>query len=80
MQHYFFDLHWDGDDIVDDEGVDHFDVGSAIFYGQQIADRIGRDADYRSLTVHVRIPNGAILAVMAASNGRGIEQRALMGR
>lgn len=80
MQHYFFDLHWDGDDILDEEGVDHFDVGSAIFYGQQIADKIGRDADYRSLKVHVRIPNGAILAVMAASIGRGAEQRALMCR
>ncbi|WEZ85008.1 hypothetical protein P6U16_06650 [Rhizobium sp. 32-5/1] len=66
--------------MVDDEGVDHFDEGSAVYYGQRIADRIGRDADYRALTVHVRQTDGALLAVLAASTGRGIERTALIGR
>ncbi|WP_438750458.1 DUF6894 family protein [Pararhizobium sp. O133] len=80
MEHYFFDLHFGGEQVVDDEGVDHFDVGSAVYYGQQIADRIGRDADYRSLAVHIRTFEGSLLAVLTASAGRGLEQRALMGR
>ena len=80
MEHYFFDLHFGNEPVVDDVGVDHFDVGSAVYYGQRIADKIGRDADYRSLTVHVRTFEGAVLAIVAASAGRGYEQLALMGR
>lgn len=80
MEHYFFDLHFGNERVVDEEGVDHFDVGSAVYYGQRIADRIGRDSDYRSLTVHVRTVEGSLLAVVAASAGRGFEQMALMGR
>jgi hypothetical protein len=80
VQHYFFDLHFDGEQVVDEDGIDHFDVGSAVYYGQTIADRIGRDADYRSLKVHVRSPDGAVLAIVATSAGRGREQMALLGR
>lgn len=80
MEHYFFDLHFGNEQVVDEEGVDHFDVGSAVYYGQRIADKIGRDSDYRSLTVHVRTDEGSVLAVVAASAGRGFEQMALMGR
>jgi len=80
VEHYFFDLHFGNERVVDEEGVDHFDVGSAVYYGQRIADRIGRDSDYRSLTVHVRTVEGSLLAVVAASAGRGFEQMALMGR
>lgn len=80
VEHYFFDLHFGDEQVVDDEGVDHFDVGSAVYYGQRIADRIGRDADYRSLSVHIRTDEGALLAILTASAGRGLEQRALMGR
>lgn len=80
MQHYFFDLHWDGEQVVDEDGVDHFDDGSAVYYGQRIADKIGRDADYRSLKVHVRAPDGCVLAIIAASAGRVCEQEALIGR
>ncbi|MBB5533701.1 DUF6894 family protein [Rhizobium giardinii] len=80
MEHYFFDLHFGDEQVVDEDGVDHFDVGSAVYYGQRIADKIGRDADYRSLKVHVRAPDGCILAIVAASPGRGYEQVALIGR
>ncbi|WP_426229359.1 DUF6894 family protein [Pararhizobium sp. DWP3-4] len=80
MEHYFFDLHFDGEQVVDEDGVDHFDVGSAVYYGQRIADKIGRDTDYRSLTVHVRTFEGPVLAIVAASAGRGYEQLALIGR
>ena len=80
VQHYFFDLHFDGEQVVDEDGIDHFDVGSALFYGQRIADRIGRDADHRSLKVHVRTLDGSILAIVAASAGRAREQMALLGR
>lgn len=80
MEHYFFDLHFGNEQVVDEEGVDHFDVGSAVYYGQTIADKIGRDSDYRSLTVHVRTVEGSLLAIVAASAGRGFEQMALMGR
>jgi len=80
VQHYFFDLFFGNEQMVDDEGVDHFDEGSAVYYGQRIADRIGRDADYTALKVHVRCPDGALLAILAASAGRGIERTALIGR
>lgn len=80
MQHYFFDLFFGDEQMVDDEGVDHFDEGSALYYGQRIADRIGRDKDYRALKVHVRQPDGALLAILAASAGRGIERTALIDR
>jgi hypothetical protein len=80
VEHYFFDLHFGDERVVDEDGVDHFDVGSAVYYGQRIADKIGRDTDYRSLTVHVRTFEGSLLTVVAASAGRGYEQMALMGR
>ena len=80
VEHYFFDLHFGNEQVVDEDGVDHFDVGSAVYYGQRIADKIGRDTDYRSLTVHVRTFEGSVLAIVAASAGRGYEQLALMGR
>ena len=80
MQHYFFDLHWGDGQVIDRDGVDHFDEGSALYYARRIADRIGRDDDYRSLKVHIHAAGGALLAVVAASAGRGREQTALLGR
>ena len=80
MEHYFFDLHFGNERVVDIDGVDHFDEGSAVYYGQRIADKIGRDADYSSLKVHIRGIDGSLLAVVAASGGRGYEQVALMCR
>lgn len=80
VQHYFFDLHFGDEHVVDEDGIDHFDEGSAVYYGQRIADKIGRDANYASLKVHVRSPDGCVLAIIAASAGRGCEQVALTGR
>ena len=80
MQLYFFDLHWDDDCFTDDEGILHFDEGSALYYAQRIADRIGRDADYGSLKVRIRSQAGALLATVTPSRGRVAEQDALLGR
>lgn len=80
VQVYFFDLYWGDERFVDEDGISHFDEGSAVYYGQRIADRIGRDADYGSLKVHVRSGSGELLAVIAPSDGRGREQDALIGR
>lgn len=80
MEHYFFDLHFGDEQVVDEDGIDHFDEGSALYYGQRIADKIGRDTDYRSLKVHVRALDGSVLAIVAASSGRAGEQMALIGR
>ncbi|WP_457583218.1 hypothetical protein [Ensifer canadensis] len=80
MQVYFFDLYWGDERFVDEDGISHFDEGSALYYGQRIADRIGRDADYGSLKVHVRSGSGELLAIVAPSDGRGREQDALIGR
>ncbi|ABR60106.1 hypothetical protein GOC91_19000 [Sinorhizobium medicae] len=80
MQLYFFDLHWDDECFADDEGILHFDEGSALYYGQRIADRIGRDVDYGSLKVRVRSEAGVMLAALTPSQGRGVEQDALLGR
>ncbi|MDW9568762.1 hypothetical protein GOA98_17000 [Sinorhizobium meliloti] len=80
MQLYFFDLHWDDDCFTDDKGILHFDEGSALYYAQRIADRIGRDADYGSLKVRIRSQTGALLATVTPSLGRVAEQDALLGR
>ncbi|WP_139108440.1 MULTISPECIES: hypothetical protein [unclassified Ensifer] len=80
MQLYFFDLHWGDEHFVDEDGISHFDEGSALYYGQRIADKIGRDADYGSLKVQVFNSEHRLLATIVPSIGRGREQRALLGR
>ena len=80
VQLYFFDLHWGDEHFVDEDGIIHFDEGSALYYGQRIADKIGRDADYGSLKVEVFSSNRRLLATIVPSIGRGGEQRALLGR
>ncbi|MCA1407867.1 hypothetical protein I6F26_27930 [Ensifer sp. IC3342] len=80
MQLFFYDLHWDDERFVDEEGIAHFDEGSALYYAQRIADRIGRDADYGSLKVEVRSSRGTLLATVLPSVGRGRERLALVNR
>jgi hypothetical protein len=80
MRLYFFDLCWGEDTVLDEDGVSHFDDGSALYYAQRIADKIGRDADYGSLKVEVRSSEGKLIATVAPSVGRGREQFALLGR
>ncbi|ASY68999.1 DUF6894 family protein [Sinorhizobium fredii] len=80
MRHYFFDLHWGDGHFLDEEGIAHFDDGSALYYARRIADKIGRDVDYGSLKVEVRSSEGKLLATVAPSEGRGCEQFALIDR
>ncbi|THK38666.1 hypothetical protein EHS39_07910 [Ensifer sp. MPMI2T] len=80
MQLYFFDLRWDDERFLDEEGIAHFDEGSALYYAQRIADTIGRDADYGSLKVEIRSSKGILLATVTPSEGRRREQLALIGR
>ncbi|WP_034854903.1 DUF6894 family protein [Sinorhizobium sojae] len=80
MQLYFFGLHWGDERFLDEEGIAHFDEGSALYYAQRIADKIGRDADYGSLKVEVRTSEGGLLATILPSEGRRREQLALIGR
>lgn len=77
---YFFDLRWGDECFLDEEGIAHFDEGSAIYYAQRIADRIGRDADYGSVRADVRANDGVLLTTVAPSDGRGRERFALIGR
>ena len=80
VQLYFFDLLWGDERFVDEEGIAHFDEGSALYYAQRTADKIGRDADYGSLKVEIRSSNGILLATVTPSEGRRREQLALIGR
>lgn len=80
MRHYFFDLHWDDESFIDEEGIAHFADGSALYYARRIADKIGRDVDYGSLRVEVRSSEGKVLATVVPSEGRGCEQFALIAR
>jgi hypothetical protein len=80
VQLYFFDLHWGDERFLDEEGIAHFDEGSALYYARRVADKIGRDADHGSLRVEVRTSEGTLLASIAPSEGRGSEQLALVGR
>lgn len=80
VQLYFFDLHWGDEHFVDEDGISHFDEGSALYYGQRIADKIGRDVDYGSLRVEVFSGDHRLLATIVPSVGRGGEQGALLAR
>jgi hypothetical protein len=65
VQTYYFDLYWNGGHVVDEDGVGHFDEGSAMYYGKKIAERILRDPDYRAFEVHVLTDTGLLLGVIA---------------
>ena len=54
MQHYFYDIHWDGETLTDEEGASHFDDGSAIYYARNVATRIARCGKGERVRVHVR--------------------------
>ena len=51
MQHYFYDIHWDGEMLADDEGTSHFDDGSALYYGRTVANVRCGGADVASAQV-----------------------------
>ncbi|MFM2278215.1 MAG: hypothetical protein RLZZ444_446, partial [Pseudomonadota bacterium] len=52
MRHYFFDLVMEDERVVDEDGIDYFDEGSALYYGQMVADRLARDNAEAALKVH----------------------------
>jgi hypothetical protein len=63
MQTYFYDIHWDRETLVDEEGQSHFDDGSAIYYGRVIASRIARCGKGERVRVHVRDVRGRLLSI-----------------
>jgi hypothetical protein len=64
MQHYFFDIVWNDETVVDDEGTGHFDDGSALYYGRTVASRIARCGQSEAVLVHVRDQQGRLLAIV----------------
>ena len=64
MEHYFFDICWNDETVVDDEGTAHFDDGSAIYYGRTVASRIARCGSGESVRIHVRDSRGRLLSIV----------------
>jgi hypothetical protein len=67
MQHYFFDIHWNDETILDEEGADYFDEGSALYYGRIVANRIARGSVGDTIRVHVRNGAGRLLSILIAN-------------
>lgn len=63
MQQYFFDIVWNNETVVDEEGTGHFDDGSAIYYGRVVASRIARCGKGDAVHVHVRDDRGRLLSI-----------------
>lgn len=63
MQIYFYDIHWDRETLVDEEGQSHFDDGSAIYYARVVASRIARCGKGERVRVHVRDVRGRLLSI-----------------
>ena len=64
MQHYFFDICWDGETVTDDEGASHYDDGSAVFYAGTVANRLARCGKLEAVRVHVRDDRGRLLSIV----------------
>ena len=64
MQLYFFDICWDGETLVDDEGTSHFDDGCAIYYASTVANRLGRCGRHESVRVNVRDTRNRLLSIV----------------
>lgn len=63
MQTYFYDIHWDREALVDDEGTGHFDDGSAIYYARVVASRLARSSKGERVRIHVRDAEGRLLSI-----------------
>ena len=70
MQHYYFDIFWDGETLADEVGTSHFDDGSAIYYGSVVANRIARCGRSEPVRVLVRDGLGRLLSMVNATNCR----------
>ena len=75
MQHYYFDIHWDGEAVTDDEGTSHFDDGSAIYYGRTVATRIAQGSKGERVRVHVRDAHGRLLSIQCPGPLRALNAR-----
>lgn len=64
MQLYFFDICWDGETLVDDEGTSHYDDGCAVYYASTVANRLGRCGRHESVRVHVRDDRNRLLSIV----------------
>jgi hypothetical protein len=64
MQHYYFDICWDGETVTDDEGTSHYDDGSAVFYAGTVANRLARCGKLEAVRVHVRDDRGRLLSIV----------------
>jgi hypothetical protein len=75
MQTYFYDIHWDRETLVDDEGTRHFDDGSAIYYARIVASRIARCGKGERVRVHVRDIRGRLLSIQCPGPLRALTNR-----
>lgn len=75
MQHYYYDIHWDGEILTDDEGTSHFDDGSALYYGRTVANRIARCGKGEKVTVHIRDSLGRLLSIATPGPCRAFNAR-----
>lgn len=85
MQTYFYDIHWDGETLTDDEGTCHFDDGSAVYYARIIASRIARCGKGERVRVHVRDAQGRLMSIqcpgpLRALTGHQAEIRSIVER
>ena len=74
MQQYFFDIHWDGEIVPDEEGASHFDDGSAIYYGRIVASRVAGCGKGEKVCVHVRDIDGRLLSIQCPGPLRALSE------
>jgi hypothetical protein len=65
MQTYFFDIHWNGELLQDEDGAPHYDEGSAFYYARVIANRLARGSDEAAIRIHVRSGDGRPFAIVS---------------
>lgn len=65
MQTYFFDIHWNGEMLRDEDGAAHFDEGSALYYARVIANRLARGADEAAIRINIRTVDGRPFAIVS---------------
>lgn len=75
MQHYYYDIHWDGEILTDEEGTSHFDDGSAIWYGRSVANRIARGSGDVKILVQIRDSRNRLLSIATPGPCRTVTSR-----
>lgn len=74
MQTYFFDICWNEETFIDDEGTVHFDEGSAMYYGRTVARRLARCGNGESVRIQVRDEDGRLLSIVTPGTHRLLAQ------